>query len=108
MVDVAGRAAVCYGCELIEEGTRKALSELTAEVMCFGQILFGEFPQALFSVNAHEHRGHQRDESLVGTDVRRGLFAANVLLARSQGQAEGAVTARITGFADQPARHLAN
>ena len=31
-----------------------------------------------------------------------------MLLARSQGQAEGAVTARIAGFADQPPRHLAN
>src|SRR5712692_9067101 len=99
MIDFIWRAAVSYGCELIEEGTRKARFELSAQVVRFGQVLLSQFAQALLAVNTHKHRGHQRDERLIRTDVRRGFFAPNVLLARGQGEAESAVATRITSFA---------
>src|SRR5258708_31099973 len=69
--------------------------------MRFRQVLFGEFAQALLAVNGHEDSCHQRDERLVGADVRRGFLAANMLLSRRQRQAKSAISARVLGLANQ-------
>ena len=55
-----------------------------------GQVLLGHFAQALLAQQAQVHGRRQRAQRLVGADVRGGLFAADVLLARRQRQAESA------------------
>ena len=52
-------------------------------------------------------RGHHRKQRLGGADVRRGLFAANMLLAGLQRQTVGLIAARIDRDADNPAGHRA-
>ena len=56
------------------------------------------------------HRIHARDdgeENLRGADVRRGLLAADVLLARLEREAQTGTALRIFAHADEPARHRA-
>ena len=53
------------------------------------------------------HRGDDGEQHLRGADVRRRLFAANVLLAGLQRQPVGLVAARIDGDADQASGHRA-
>ena len=52
-------------------------------------------------------RGHVRQQRLRGADVAGGLFAADVLLARAERQAQRGFAARILGDADDAAGHLA-
>ena len=55
---------------------------------------------------AMEHGVHRRDDGeqhLRRADVRRRLLAADMLLARLQGQAIGAVAPGVDGHADEPA-----
>ncbi len=61
---------------------------------------------------APAHRRHvdgrgERDQTLVGADVRRGLLAADVLLARGEREHEAAPPFAVVGDADEPARYLA-
>ena len=49
-----------------------------------------------------------RAQRLVGADVRRGLFAADVLFARLQSQHKGALAAIVRGLADDAARQFAH
>src|ERR1700693_2770592 len=44
---------------------------------------------------------------MIGADVRGRAFAADMLLARVERQAERAATVAIASLSDQPARHLA-
>ena len=53
------------------------------------------------------HRSHVGEQRLGGADVARGLFAADVLFARAERQAQRGFAARIPGDADKPAGHLA-
>ena len=53
-------------------------------------------------------RRHQRDERLVGADVRGRLFAADVLLARGQRQNKAAIPCPVDRLPGEPARHLAH
>jgi len=82
--------------------------DLPGEVVSFGKVLFGEFAQTLFAENAHVDSGHQGEQGLVGTDVRSGFFAADVLFASGEGETEGAVTGSVGGFSDETAGELAN
>ena len=52
------------------------------------------------------NRRRQRVERFVGADVRSGLLAADVLLARGQRQHEAAAPRGVGGLARQAARHL--
>jgi hypothetical protein len=67
----------------------------------------GDAAQALRAVVHRVHRGHHREEHLGGADVGRGFLAADVLLARAEGEAEGRVALRVLGHADEAAGHLA-
>ena len=67
----------------------------------------GDFPEALGSVVNGIHRGHDGEQYLCGADVGRGLVAADVLLARAEGQPHGGVALGILRHADEPAGHLA-
>ncbi len=51
------------------------------------------------------HRGHDSEQHLRGADVRRRLFAADMLFAGLQRQTIGAVAASIDGDADEAAGH---
>ena len=53
------------------------------------------------------HRRHDGEQHLRGADVRRGLLAADVLLARLQGEAVGGVAVGILRDADEAAGQLA-
>src|SRR5258708_22018958 len=52
------------------------------------------------------HRGHDSEEHLGRADVGRGLVAADVLLARAEGETHGRVAVDILRHADEPAGHL--
>ena len=68
----------------------------------------GHLAQALLAQQAHIDRGGQGQETLVGADVRGGLFAADVLFAGGEGQYVSALSARIYRFTHQPASDLAD
>ena len=67
----------------------------------------GDLAQALRPVVDGVHGGHDGQQHLRGADVARGLVAADVLLARLQGEAHGGVALGIDRDAHQPARHEA-
>src|SRR5207247_667821 len=53
--------------------------------------------------------GHgERAQTLIGADVGGGTLAANVLLARGEGQHVAAAAVRVDRLADQTARHAAH
>ncbi|MNI13269.1 hypothetical protein D3C73_664850 [compost metagenome] len=67
--------------------------------------LLGNRLQALRAVEDAVHRGHDGEQNLRGADVRRRLFAADMLFAGLQRQAIGAVAAGIDRNADKTAGH---
>ncbi len=64
----------------------------------------GHLPQAVGAHIGHVDAGRQRAQRMVRTDVGGRLLAADVLLARGQGQVEAAATLFVVGGSDQPAR----
>src|SRR5471032_45743 len=56
---------------------------------------------------ARVKRRHVREQRLCGADVARGFFAADVLLARAEREAQCGLAASILGHADDAAGHLA-
>ena len=64
-------------------------------------------PQALRPVIDGIHRRHDGQQRLRRADVAGGFLAADVLLARLQGQAQGRPAVRVLGNADDAARDLA-
>ena len=54
------------------------------------------------------HEAPEREQRLVGRHVRRRLLAADVLLARLQGEHEAAVAVEVGRLADDPAGHAAD
>ena len=75
-------------------------------VIGLGQVVLGQFADAFFAVDGEKDRRHQRDQSLIGADVRGRFFAADMLLARGEGQNEAAIPCPVDGLARKPARHL--
>jgi hypothetical protein len=67
----------------------------------------GDFFEAGGTVVDGIHRGHDGEENLRGADVGRGLVAADVLLARAEGEAHGGVAVGVFRHADETAGHLA-
>ena len=67
----------------------------------------GDFLEAGGAVIDGIHRGHHAEENLGGADVRRGLVAADVLLAGTEGETHGGVALGVFGNTDEPAGHLA-
>ena len=61
-----------------------------------------------FAEQRQMDREGERAQPGIGADVARRLLAADVLLARRQGQHPAAPAVGIDGLADQPARHLAH
>src|SRR5580704_15924557 len=84
------------------------LRKLTSSIGRLCQILFGQLPQANLAVDRHEDIDHQRDQRLVGADIGRSLFAADMLLTSSQSEHESALTLLVDRLAHQAARHLPN
>ena len=66
----------------------------------------GNLPQAIGPVVHGVHRGHHREQHLRGADVRRGLVAADVLLARAEGETERGVALRVLRDTDEAPGHL--
>ena len=66
-----------------------------------------DFFQAVGAVVDGIHRRHDGEEDLGGADVGRGLVAADVLLARAEGEAHGGVAGVVLGDPDEAAGHLA-
>uniref|UniRef100_A0A0N4ZVR4 PE-PGRS family protein n=1 Tax=Parastrongyloides trichosuri TaxID=131310 RepID=A0A0N4ZVR4_PARTI len=67
----------------------------------------GHLAQASLAQQAHVDGEGQAAEARVGADVRRGLVAADVLLARGQGQDEAATAVGVHGFTAVAAGRLA-
>ena len=82
--------------------------QLGARESRFGQILLGQFAQAVLAEKRHVNRCGQREERLVRADIRRGLLAADVLLARRESKNEAAASFCIEGLTREPARELPN
>ena len=74
----------------------------------FRQILQRQLAQAFFADQAQMNRRGQRVESFVGADIRGGLLAADVLLARGERKHEAAAAGCVGGLSGEAARHLAN
>ena len=72
----------------------------------FRKILVRHLAQAFFAEQREVHGGGQRAERLVGADVRSGLLAADVLLARGERQDEAAAAFGIDGLARETPGHL--
>ena len=53
------------------------------------------------------HRGHDGQQCLGGTNIRGRFFAANMLFARLQGQAQCLRSLGITRYTHESARHIA-
>jgi hypothetical protein len=90
--------------ELVEaRRTRKQhfgmFAELVGRIRSFCQILLRQFPQADLAVHRHENIHHERDQRLVGTDIRSRFLAPDVLLSRSQRQNEPALAILVDGLA---------
>ena len=62
----------------------RAARKCLGRVIGLGQIVLGEFANAFLAVDRQEDGRHQRDQCLIGADVRGRLFAADVLLAGGQ------------------------
>src|SRR5258708_33834065 len=83
------------------------LGKLQGGVGRLRKILFGQLLQPNFAVNVHEDVDHQRDQCLVGANVRGRLFAANVLLAVGQSEYKTALATPVGGWSDEAAGNLA-
>jgi hypothetical protein len=68
----------------------------------------GDAAQALRAMVDRVHAGHDGQQDLGGADVAGGLFAADVLLAGLEGEAERGLTVGVLRNTDQPAGHLAH
>ena len=64
--------------------------------------------QAFRTVIDAVHAGHHCEQHLRSANVRGGLVAANVLLARLDGHAQRAISLRIAGNADDSPRKFAH
>ncbi len=67
----------------------------------------GDRREPLGAVVDGVHGRDHREQHLRSADVRRGLLAADVLLARLQREPERRIAVRIDGHADEPSRHRA-
>ena len=83
-------------------------AELLSGVGRLGKVLFGQFAQTGFPIDGHEYIYHQRDQRLIGADVRCGFLATNVLFAGGEREHEATFAILIGGLADQPSRQLAD
>ena len=66
----------------------------------------GDAPQALGTVVHGVHAGHHGEQHLRGADVRRRLFAADVLLSRLQRHAQRRAARRVLRHADDAPGHV--
>ena len=64
-----------------------AFFERTSELTGYSMNTGGDGAQSFRSMIDGEHGSHHREEDLSGADIAGGLFTANMLLARLQGQA---------------------
>ena len=74
--------------------------------MCFRQVVLRQILQTFLAVHGHEDADHERDQRLVGADVRRRLLAADVLLAGGKREHESALAVAVVSLADEAAGHL--
>ena len=72
-----------------------------------GRHALGDAFEALRAVVDRVHAGHHGRQNLCGANIRGGFFAANMLLARLQGQPVGGVAMRVNAHAHQPPRQRA-
>src|SRR5271165_421111 len=76
--------------------------------MRFRQVLLGQLFQSFAAVHGHEDAAHQRDQRLIGADVRGRLLATDVLLAGGKRQHESALAVAIASLAHKASWHLAH
>src|ERR1700678_2131951 len=67
----------------------------------------GQFAQSTAPHQREIDRRCERAQRMIGADIRSRAFAANMLLARIERQAERATAVAIASLSDQPAGHLA-
>ncbi len=86
----------------------RVLAELVGCVRGLRQVLLRQFPQADLAIHGHEDVHHERDQRLVGANIRSRLFSPDVLFASRQGQHKAAFAVLVHGLTRQAARHLTN
>src|SRR5215472_19097609 len=84
------------------------LAELTGGVSGLREILLSQFLQSHFAVDSHKNVDHQRDQRLICADIRGGLLAPDVLLARGEREHESAFALLVDGLTHEASRHLAD
>ena len=67
---------------------------------------FGDAAQPIRPMVDREHGRHHRQQDLGGTDITRGLFPSDVLLACLKGESDSRLAGDIFGDADESTRHL--
>ena len=82
-----------------------ALQRVDDRVECSG-VSNREGAHALGAEQRHVHRAHERDEGLVGAEVRGRAVTADVLLTGGQGQAVRGLLVFVDRAADDAAGHL--
>ena len=80
--------------------------ELLRRVIGLGEIVQGELAHAFFAVDDQKDRGHERDQRLVGADIRGSLLPPDVLLAGGEGEHKTPAPVLVDGLAHQSAGHL--
>src|SRR5713226_6138604 len=66
----------------------------------------GEFAQSATTHKCEVSSGRKRAQRMVGTDVRGGALAPDMLLAGRERETKPAATVRVVRLTDQPPRHL--
>src|SRR5205807_8892788 len=89
------------------QGDGGNLAELAAQVGRLLQAVRAGLAQTFLPHLGEVHVRGEGDERLVRADVRRRFAAADVLLARGEGQHVGAFAVDVDRLADQPSRHMA-
>ena len=91
-----------------EEQRRSVLLEFAGGIVRFRQVVNRQLFQSFTTVDCHEDAAHQRNQCLIGADVRGRLLAADVLFASGKRQHEAALAIAVGGLSDQATGHLAN
>ncbi|MNW55435.1 hypothetical protein D3C74_330930 [compost metagenome] len=76
--------------------------------MALADIQLPNLAHALFAHDRQIYGSAQRQQRLVGADVRSGFLTADMLLAGLKRKHEAALAVAVNSLADNPARHAAH
>src|SRR5579864_6298558 len=80
--------------------------KLTDSIGSLRQVLLGKLLQTDLAIHSHEDVHHERDQCLIGTDIRGGFLTPDMLLAGGQSEHESSLALLVDRLPDKAARHL--